>query len=561
MPADPRITDLQRRIRDWLPAQSGAAPEDADPLAALEADFSALEEELQRTRALAEANDRAKTEFLANMCHEIRTPLTAVLGFSDLLMDTSLGQSDRLNYTQTIRRNGEHLLALICDVLDLSKLNANKLKVETLDCSLPAILHEITSIMQVRALDKGLAFTLHYQTPIPRLLRSDPTRVRQILYNLLSNAIKFTHSGEVNILARCCDVGTEQSRVEIDIADTGIGLDTAEIQNLFQPFQQANLSTTRQYGGTGLGLTICRSLAKALGGDIQVRSEPGVGSTFTLRLPNDIALDTPMANEPSLMIDDSGTDASITGGDRALRGRILLAEDGPDNQLLISTMLRKRGLEVAVAENGESAVQQAQAALDSNTPFDLILMDMQMPKLDGYGAAARLRARGHTGTIVALTAHAMTGERERCIAAGCDDYLTKPIARQELLGAVESHLRRSGGESPASVRERPPEVTGATEPGASPIYSSYANDPDMAPLVTGFVERLPEKIEPCRRRSKPTIWTPRPAWCTNSKARPAPTVLCRSVRRPRLWRWLCVRRMPARRRAMRCTGLCCCVAE
>lgn len=457
--------------------------------------FKQVERELRRARETAEANDRAKSEFLANMSHEIRTPLTAVLGFSDLLMDSSLGESDRLNYTQAIRRNGEHLLALINDVLDLSKLNAHKLKVETIDCSLPAILHEVASIMQVRALDKGLAFNLSYETPIPKQFRIDPTRVRQILFNLLSNAIKFTPRGEVNIVVRCREAGSDASRVEIDVTDTGIGLKEGEIEALFKPFQQANLSTTREYGGTGLGLTICRSLAEVLGGEIRVSSVPAVGSTFTLVLPGEVATDAPMAHEPCLIADDLRADADQMESTQRLSGRVLLAEDGPDNQLLLSTMLRKRGLEVDIAENGESAVVQALEALDREAPFDIILMDMQMPKLDGYGAAARLRARGYAGPIVALTAHAMTGERERCIAAGCDDYLTKPISRQELLGAVEAHVR---GEPSTSTRTEAPRVDDTRVPDGAPIHSSVADDPEMTELVAAFVERLPDQVHALR---------------------------------------------------------------
>ncbi|WP_290649142.1 ATP-binding protein [Aquisalimonas sp.] len=452
-------------------------------------------EQERNARESAEAKSRAKSEFLANMSHEIRTPLSAVLGFADLLLEPELTESDRLNYIQSVRRNGEHLLALIGDVLDLSKINANKLEVEYVECSLHQVLHEVASAMQVRAYDKGLKFDLIYETPIPALIHSDPMRVRQILLNLLSNAIKFTGQGGVVLSARCLDPGTDSSRLELAVTDTGIGLSDAEIDELFQPFHQANPSTTRQYGGSGLGLAICRSLAEVLGGEIHVRSAPGEGSTFTFTLYQPIDAHAEMVDAPSVTADQLEADGQATEASRRLNGRILLAEDGVDNQLLLSTILRRRGLEVAIAENGEDAVAHALEALNNSAPFDLILMDMQMPKLDGYGATAKLRSKRYSGPIVALTAHAMAGERERCMAAGCNDYLSKPIARQELLAAVESYLLR---DPPAPA----PTVALASESGlddsTSPLQSSYADDPDMADVVAGFVERLPAQIRAMR---------------------------------------------------------------
>ncbi|MDX1588083.1 MAG: response regulator [Oleiphilaceae bacterium] len=454
-----------------------------------------VEQELRKAREVAEASDRAKSEFLANMSHEIRTPLTAVLGFSDLLMDSNLGESDRLNYIQSIRRNGEHLLALISDVLDLSRINANKLRIEYLDCSLPNILHEAASVMQVRALDKNLTFELIYETPLPVHLCSDPTRVRQILLNLLSNAIKFTHEGGILVVARCLGKGSDRARVEVDVVDTGIGLSQEQRDLLFQPFHQANLSTTREYGGSGLGLAISRSLAEALGGDIRVHSTPGKGSTFTLVLYDEIPVDGEEVHEPGVISDV--LDTSVPQQDPAgqLEGRILLAEDGHDNQILLATILRKQGLAVEIADNGQEAVEKALEAMRNQAPFDLILMDMQMPKLDGYGATAKLRAQDYSGPVVALTAHAMSGERERCVAAGCDDYLTKPIARQELIAAVASYLNGALGEvDPASPAPDSGDHSGPP-PADSPLESLYAHDPEMKDLVAGFVKRLPGQLE------------------------------------------------------------------
>lgn len=458
----------------------------------------ALERELRRARESAEETARVKSEFLANVSHEIRTPLTAVLGFTDLLLAPSLSDSDRLNYVQAVRRNGEHLLALINDVLDISKINANQVNVESVDFSLPQVLHEAVSVMQVRAYEKGLAFDVGYETPMPARIASDPMRVRQILLNLLSNAIKFTQEGGVKLTARCLDAGTNASRVELAVTDTGIGLSSAEIDGLFQPFRQANTSTTRLYGGTGLGLAICRSLAEALGGEVQVKSAPGEGSTFTLRLYQPIDTQAEMVAEPGGSSSELDVETGGPGATRRLRGSILLAEDGLDNQLLLSTILRRQGLEVAIADNGQSAVTQALAALDANAPFDVILMDMQMPRLDGYGATSKLRAKGYTGPVIALTAHAMSGERERCLLAGCDDYLSKPIDRPVLLATIESHLKHDRIAGPELATPDTLSGNGEAGKGAGPLYSSFADDPDMEELVTGFVERLPLQVHDIR---------------------------------------------------------------
>ncbi|SFR82148.1 PAS fold-containing protein [Marinobacter daqiaonensis] len=466
-----------------------------------------VEQEQQRARKAAEVASQAKSEFLANMSHEIRTPLTAVLGFADLLMDGQLGESERLNYIQAVRRNGEHLLALINDVLDISKIQASKMHVESLSCSLHQLVHETASIMQVRAHEKGLLFEVEYETPIPVHIRSDAMRVRQVLLNLLSNAIKFTRQGRVKLTARCVGQGTEESRVELAVSDTGIGLSDEDLEQLFQPFQQASRSTTREYGGTGLGLAISRSLAEALGGEIRADSRPGEGSTFTFVLFHPIDETTEMVSEHGLASEELQLEAPAMP-EHMLAGRVLLAEDGLDNQLLISTILQRQGLEVEIAENGEIAVNEGMRALESSVPYDLILMDMQMPKLDGYGATAKLRSRGYTGPIVALTAHAMTGERERCIRAGCDDYLTKPIARTVLIAAVASHLSRvRGGLSEPTVSG--PELTDSPlpdgpgtgdhpQPVGEALYSSYADDPDMDELISGFVERLPQQVADLR---------------------------------------------------------------
>ena len=429
--------------------------------------------EVERRFAAADAANRAKSEFLANMSHEIRTPMTAIQGYADLLLDSELTVSDRLSHVQTIRRNSDHLLSILNDVLDLSKIEAGKMTVESVDCSPAQILVDVASLMRVRATDKGIGLDLEYQTPIPTLIKSDPTRLRQILLNLVGNAIKFTSSGGVRVLVRCSDPAS--GRLTFEVADTGLGMTREQLSRLFQPFTQADSSTTRRFGGTGLGLVICQRLAAMLSGEIVVESLQSRGTSFTLSIETGSLKGVPMIAD----LREAGLAASPAGAtiERAtVSGAVLLAEDGLDNQLLIATHLRKAGLRVTIVENGRLAVDQAMAALGAGTPFDVILMDMQMPELDGYGATAQLRNRGYSGPIVALTAHAMAGDRDRCLAAGCDDYLTKPIDRSKLIATVARHIEGTGGvEEPA-------------------VVSLYADDEDMRTLVGRFVESMSARV-------------------------------------------------------------------
>ncbi len=462
-------------------------------------DTKVVERELREARDAAEAADQAKTNFLANMSHEIRTPLTAVLGFADLLLDPALDESKRLNYSQAVRRSGEHLLALINDILDLSKINSDQVRVESAQFSLPNLILDAASVMRVRAHDKNVGFELAFETPVPETMHSDPMRVRQILLNLLSNAVKFTDEGRVRLAVACRDVGTDRARVVFAVEDTGVGMNSEQIESLFQPFYQASPSMTRRHGGTGLGLSICHSLASMLGGEIEVTSRPGEGSIFTFSLYQAIDEQTSMVNEPGEHV---ARGESIEGPETVeqMNGRVLLAEDGADNQVLIATILRRHGLEVTIAGDGEAAVEQALAADTNGAFFDAILMDMQMPRLDGYGATARLRSRGYSGPIIALTAHAMQGEHERCLAAGCDDYLSKPIDRPDLLTTLAFYMHRFRGTQPefasaATVSTEQPEQR---EEEDSVIYSHYRNDPDMEELIAGFVERLPFHIQDIR---------------------------------------------------------------
>ncbi len=404
--------------------------------------------ELNEARSAAESASRTKSMFLANMSHEIRTPMTAILGYSDLLRDTSLGEGERQDYVKIIRRNGETLLELINEILDVSKIEAGKLTVQAAVFRLDSIVAEVESTMRVRAMGKGLELNVRYADSAKLELNSDAFRIRQILMNLVGNAIKFTQSGSVDILVRSETDATGGDHAVIEVTDSGIGMSENEMAGLFRPFTQADESTTRRFGGTGLGLTISRRLAELLGGELTMRSTPGAGSTFSVRLPRGEIGDglLPRPDAPDRADSENAE----------LSGRILLAEDGPDNRRLLIMHLSRAGATVEVAENGRIACEMALDAAASGVPYSLIVMDMQMPELDGYDAARKLRESGITTPIIALTAHAMDTDRAKCLAAGCNDYTTKPINRARLLAMCERWMRatrqvvespRGGGKS------------------------------------------------------------------------------------------------------------------
>jgi len=389
------------------------------------------------------AANLAKSEFLANMSHEIRTPMTAILGYADLLLDDDFTQApqQRIDAIRTIQRNGDHLLGIINDILDLSKIEAGKLTVESIPCAPLTVVGDVLNLMRVRSQAKGISLEVAYESRLPGRIHSDPTRWRQILMNLLGNAIKFTEIGGVRLIVRF--ISGAVPRLEFDVVDTGAGMTPVQQSQLFRPFSQADASTTRMFGGTGLGLTISKRLAEMLGGDVSlVESAPGVGTRFRLTILTGALDGVPMvvpglqdgtADLPPRLPKSEAPACSLAGC------RILLAEDGPDNQRLISLVLKKAGAEVEVVENGQLAAEAALQAVADERPFQVILMDMQMPVLDGYGAAALLRRKGYHGAIIALTAHAMTGERDKCLAAGCDDYATKPIDRVKLIALIAAH--------------------------------------------------------------------------------------------------------------------------
>jgi signal transduction histidine kinase/ActR/RegA family two-component response regulator len=407
----------------------------------LEHEVRRRSEDLREAIKRAERANEAKSEFLANMSHEIRTPMNAIIGFSENLLAPDITEAERVEAVRTIHRNGLHLLEIINDILDLSKIEAGKLTIENERAAPAEVVEDVLTLMRDRANSKGLKLAGEYVGDLPATIETDAKRLRQILINLVGNAVKFTETGGVRL--RVAYLPDPVRQLKIDVIDTGIGLTAEQVSRLFQPFEQADSSTTRRFGGTGLGLTISRRLARMLGGDIEVTSIYGTGSVFSVTLATGdlegIAFAPVEPNQPRAAAPEPAKPAvtAVTLG-----GRILLVDDGPDNRKLLSVILRKAGAEVATAENGLEAVEAALASR-ATTPFDVILMDMQMPVLDGYDATRRLRDAGWSGPIIALTAHAMAGDRERCLEAGCDDYVTKPVDRKKLLALLAALLSQA----------------------------------------------------------------------------------------------------------------------
>ena len=434
----PRIVD-NTSIWAWPVGITDFAPHDgsADYAMVIEAmnsqlqDFERMvtklteQERVQRgLRVRAEEANRAKSNFLANISHEIRTPMTAILGFSELLGDDGVDPAERIEYIETIRRNGDHLLAIINDILDLAKIEAGGCTIDIAEVVVPDIVRDVVQLLQMRAVAKGISLVKEIQGDAAMLpICSDAVRIRQVLLNLVGNAVKFTDQGSVRVVVSAQRSG---SRMETRIAvhDTGCGMSEETIPRLFEPFSQFDTSYTRRHGGTGLGLAISRPLAVLLGGRIDVASELGRGSVFTLIFESDVT-------QPALVF-PLPTPSTLTprSADGPLAGKnILLVEDSIDSQRILSALMSLAGARVDIASDGLSAV----ARFDGGYCPDLVIMDVQMPGIDGIEATERIRARGYRGRIVALTAAALSVERDRALNAGCEGFYLKPISRTDLL--------------------------------------------------------------------------------------------------------------------------------
>jgi len=449
------------------------------------------QEELIRAKDAAEAASRAKSEFLANMSHEIRTPLNGVLGFTELLRKGADGgdEAERQDYLQTIRTSGRHLLNLINDILDLSKVESGRMEVERIRCSPHHVIAEVVSVLRARAQERELTLECDWSGGVPESIQTDPARLRQLLMNLAGNAIKFTKSGGVEIHAKLLDVESKP-KLMIEVADTGVGIAPDKLDDIFDPFVQADSSVTREFGGTGLGLAISRRIVESLDGALTVQSEIGKGTVFTATIDTGSLDAVQIKDAPPADGLQSMSPRKKNSAQRLPPAKILLVEDGSTNRKLIGLVLRRAGAEVTTAENGQIGVELA-----TSNAFDVILMDMQMPVLDGYAASTRLRQQGVTVPIIALTAHAMKGDEEKCRAAGCCGYLTKPLDMDLLVETVAKSI--PAADLPGSHAESSSLKTSAERPAL--ISSLPSDDPDFREIVEEFVDRLEEQIQAMNR--------------------------------------------------------------
>ena len=456
----------------------------------------AQEAALLEAKDAAEAANRTKSAFLANMSHEIRTPLNGILGFADVLRAGGATAEETGEYLDTIRSSGDHLLGLINDILDLSKVEAGKMEFEPVRCDPHAVIAAVLSSLRVKAVEKGLTLECRWAGAAPETIVTDPGRLRQLLTNLVGNAIKFTESGSVRLMAALeDDPDGAGPRFVVEVHDTGEGVAADKLEAIFEPFAQADASVTRRHGGTGLGLAIGRKVAEGLGGTLSATSRVGWGSVFRLSVhPGDMRGVATREAVSGDSVNDfpgepSAQSATPAAGPAAVRAdaRVLLVEDGEVNRRLIRVVLERAGVTPAEAVDGRAGVDAALAAAAAGDPFELILMDMQMPVLDGYAAAAELRAAGFDAPVVALTAHAMDGDRDRCLAAGCTDYLTKPVRPADLLAKLAEHL---------------PAGADPEEPGPAPadpvVCTLGPEDADLRGLAAEFAASLPGRLAECR---------------------------------------------------------------
>ena len=496
-------------------------------------DITTLEEhkrDLIDARQEADRANEAKSIFLSRMSHEIRTPMNAIIGYTDVLRQGGSSKKEEQKYLTTIHSSGEHLMELINDILDLSKIESGKMTMEFRQCRLVPLLSVVTETMRMRAEQKGLTLDLKVHGRVPATIRTDETRLRQILINNIGNAIKFTHKGAVR-LSVCT---TDDGMIRMDVTDTGVGIPEHAIETIFQPFSQADNSVTRKYGGTGLGLTISKQLAEALGGGISVHSQVGVGTVFSIVIDPGSLDDVQWVTGDELESQSTLPLSEVIANRRFRNGHVLVVDDGEENRDLASLMLGRAGLTCDMAVNGQRAIEMV-----SNRKYDVVLMDMNMPVMDGMTATKILRSKGCTTPIIALTALANVDDRKKCLDGGCDGFLAKPIRIESLTDVLAKYLSlvdstsviASAKPEPTSKPARPvqPATTlmheddiesglaqtlaslgleishaksGAKVSGKNSgelvlpevVVSSLTGDSDMQPIVSSFVTRLSSRM-------------------------------------------------------------------
>lgn len=394
-----------------------------------------------------ESANASKSAFLANISHELRTPLGAILGYIDLLLTEKTSETDMVEQLSIVKRNGHQLSSLVDDLLDLSKIEAGRLEIERFEVSLQSLLREIYELFSLSASKKGLAFHIKYLNPVPKSMNLDPVRLRQILINLVGNAIKFTDEGKIEIHVEYFD---SIQQLKFSVRDSGRGLTREEQEKLFQPFSQADASTARKYGGTGLGLNLSKKLAKLLNGDLKLAfSRPGEGSIFTLWI--DAAAVTDKLDSEFTVAHAQLVPQILPQppqGTGVLSGlNVLIVDDTADNRSLIRKFLELAGAQVQTAEDGASGMQKA-----LSEQIDIVLMDIQMPGIDGLQATSLLRQKNFKKPIIALTAHAMNKDRERCLDSGCSEYLAKPVNRRELISTIHRLVSSENRSTSGSTR-------------------------------------------------------------------------------------------------------------
>lgn len=449
---------------------------------------------LKEARTKAEAATRAKTEFLATMSHEIRTPLTAILGYADALRhfgDIAKAPTSRVEMLSAVKRNGNHLLDLINDLLDLSQIEAGQLDLSLTPSSPLALVQEVAANLLERAQSKGLALRVECATPIPRQIQMDPKRFRQILTNLIGNAIKFTDEGHIAVRLAAEDTDGDTQYLAVAVEDTGIGIPAETRDEIFHPFTHGHDQQVRRTPGTGLGLSICRRLVAASGGEITLTSEVGEGSVFTFTIP--FARTSPMwcPDSDELAVEQAAYTEREVPQVNLAGTRILLVEDTPDTQDLLALFLEEAGATVSVAADGLDGLAAVREGLRAGSPFDLILMDMRIPGLDGYAATRRLRHEGVRCPIIALTAYAMKDDEQACLDAGCDAYVTKPIDLCCLFDTIKRHVPGLG-----------PRVPRPAEAPQEALVSQKAADARFRPLLEKYLSRLPgllDQLQSARR--------------------------------------------------------------